>query len=294
MADPDLDIDEPGEEDPPVTESKPQPNTQKNPSDDQDTDTKEEIRSPNVPDPSAQETPTDPSSEEADTFEETADAACNNNLVLDKRAQVFRDRHKTIWFWWVDAILGSTKNTYTVYDRRGENGINTEQVSDKESLLYFMTAKKGSINVMSDGILNKNIYWAVYQDSGKLHPIIGAKYFHIFYDEDLERVDLIFWANVDRDELQSESNIPNVYPDELVDQFEESGRANTSAQRVMFYSEGKIRGVVETRSGKEKLTDIFLFSKPKLIINPNTLDIDTKSDPVLDVVPGFNFVEFSS
>lgn len=225
----------------------------------------------------------------------SSDHSCSNNLVLDKRLKIFRTHDKVLWFFWVDDLsaYGSSSQgatAYSIIDFRGTQ-VSTDPLSDEDSVLFFTKTLNDSFELPIDafGSLNTNVLWSVYYDTdaNKFKPIYGVKYFDMYYDHENEVLDVVFWANVDIEDLE---NGEVVYPDSLVDVHTAAGLNN--AQRVVFYTRGKYQSVTSSRTGKATPTGMFLFSKPALLLSPGHSD-RSNNDAVVDEAVDFKFLEFN-
>lgn len=230
---------------------------------------------------------------------------CDTNFILDKRVRLFRTQDHVLWCFFVDAVIGKNSTKYSLAQEDGSNRIDVESLSNEESVLFFTKTDSETLTISTSGNLTTDMYWAVYYNpKDKIYkPIIGAKYFDLSYNKETEILDIVFWANVNIDDLttatgdsssSSDITLDTLYPDSLRNTVDVTGNIDTNAQRVLFYTRGQYKKTISTRKGKEILTGLFLFSMPRLLYNPGRVDQRAKSDIVLDQIPNFSrFVSFA-
>lgn len=279
------------------TKSTSSPSVEKSSESQQSGNTKEsEAEKQATPTSNAQE-PTSPSSSEADTFS-TSSTGCGNSVLLDKRLKIFRSKEKTIWFFFVHPLLGSTSNRYTISNTYGVLQGDTDQVSDEDSVLFMARTDSESFDKLPvdiAGALTTSLYFAVYLDEGRYKPIIGVKYFDLWYDPDTDSVELIFWANVLVDSLSGD--LSTVYPDSIRNGILTNGTFDSRSQACIFHCRGQKWDVTTSRKGggAQTATGLFIFTKPALILNPGKIYEGSQADAIVDQMPTvLNFLAAST
>lgn len=185
----------------------------------------------------------------------------------------------------------SDQTIFSVTDPLNPNTtIKTTALTAGDEILFYTRTLNESFNIPSDpnGVINNNVFWCLWSDGTNLKPIKGAKYFNLWYDDDLHTLDLVFWANINVDDLKVKAK--DMYDSVRNPQLSD-GSLDPKAQRVVFYSKGIYRQVVTTRKkGVSEATGMFIFSKPLMILNPGAKSGNT-ADPVVDEDYGFRFLE---
>lgn len=252
--------------------------------------------------------------------------SCLNFVHLEQRAKVIRTADHVFWLMFtgdigdistgddVDSELegGFFDPNYdlTISDFKGEYSKTCEKPIGRENVLLIAKTLTESFSIHSghprEAILGRNLWWAPYydEDSGTFKPITNVYYQDIWRDPDAGWLDVTFWSNVYKDDLDDTSITTATIYDGLSGPQEsdiyDSARSD-GIVRCLFYTKGEYRTItVKSGSGgssgslKAGLTEekgsvtvgMFLFSRPILILYPGQENSNTDfGDPVARKVP---------
>lgn len=257
---------------------------------------------------------------------------CNFTVSLDKRAKVFKDYEAATWMFWSSFVnvedseeSGVASPLVSINYADDPETLYTAQNLEDSSSYLFMTksnSRRFNLPLGLDGKLNSNVYYAGYIEEDEIKPIKNCYYPDLYYDRDLNELQLIFWANVaitaltelvsTSEEksvnvaplqfgpvgLSAENNtetdpeeLLGIYPDFVVNPENEKD-FNVEAQRCLFYSTAQLRKSVLTIVEYGAVTtNWFVFSRPILLMCTGR-NSGGLSDPVTDQISLKGFAEF--
>lgn len=165
----------------------------------------------------------------------------------------------------------------------------TSALQEGDAILFYTRTLNESFNIPSDsnGVINPNVFWCLWSDGTNLQPIKGIKYFDFWYDEDKHEIDLVFWGNVNADDLKVKAK--DMY-DSIRNPTLSDGSIDPKAQRVVFHAKGAYRQFITTRQKTTQAVGMFIFTKPMLLLNPGS-KAGNSADPVVDEELGLRFLE---
>lgn len=265
-------------------------------------DTKSNDKSTNATYTKSEASSEESSDTESDTPSEVSIASvtsCSGGIIFDKRAKIFRTRDKVLWLFFVEAFSPDSSglppqfrsgDAFKISNIRGEGTKTVRKIGDTDSLLYYSKTSTGGFNLHKGGVkdstIGPNVFWAVYLDNDVYEPIKNALYFDLWYNEDSNILDLIFWSNVLQSDVSSEQG--DLLYDKTWTPLNTDGSVVPDLQRILFHSIGSYKSVVATLGTTSYPMGMFLFSKPIPILNPGD------EMPVLDVNTSNNrFIEFT-
>lgn len=257
--------------------------------------------------------------------------SCDNRLFLNKQLKIFRSNDRGLWLYWIDEIPNdddaadsSIVSVSSLAEFYGKDSLSdsytVEKLEKGTDTLFFTKSTNETFNLPVDikGTLNPNVFWAGYMEGSTYSPIKEVKYYDMFYDEHTDSIDLVFWTNIDVNELptnvksvktvdqfgtligddstsssstDSSDVLDDLYPDSVKVAMDDENKLDTNAQRCVFYSRGHSRSVQLTLSNGNKLvTSMFIFSKPVFLFTPGK-GKESTADPVINEFPGFRFLE---
>lgn len=183
------------------------------------------------------------------------------------------------------------KTVFIINDPISNVQAKTAPLNQPDNVLFYSRSLTGSFNLPADqaGSINSNVMWAVYFDKNLWQPIQGVKYPAYHYDPIAKTLDVVFWANVNYKDINVKGK-EDLY-DSVRPALQANGDIDPNSQRVVFYTQGSYRAMVCDRTGEMKITGMFIFTKPVLLLNPGPKNGDL-ADAVTDEMPQYGFIEY--